>query len=130
MKLVVIPDIHGRYDALTSLLVHGGAVNRELNWAGSDMRVCQLGDLIDRGPWSRECVELMMRLQLQSAGRVVVLKGNHEAMLLEAVASQSGAEMARWIANGAGATLESYGGSFDKLCRPGGAHHGWLRDLP
>jgi serine/threonine protein phosphatase 1 len=130
MKIAVIPDIHGRYDALVAMLKHCGAVDAQLAWNWTETKVIQLGDLIDRGPQVRECVELMMRLQQQAGGMVRVLKGNHEALLLESVTTGSGESLAMWLANGARGTLQSYGEDFDRLCRPGGSHFSWFKSLP
>jgi serine/threonine protein phosphatase 1 len=128
MKIAVIPDIHGHEEALVAILRHCGAVDGGLAWARSGILVVQLGDLIDRGPRVRECVELMMRLKTEAQGDLVVLKGNHEALLLSA--ADSSQSLAVWLMNGARATLESYGESFDKLCRPGQPHYQWFASLP
>lgn len=128
MRIIVIPDIHGRHDALTAILRHCGAVDRALGWAHPDFTVVQLGDLIDRGPKVRACVELMMGLQEEAGNRLIVLKGNHEDLLLSSV--DSSRNLPLWLVNGAQETLESYGKDFDRLCRPGGAHHRWFSSLP
>ena len=94
----------------------------------SPRRLVQLGDLLDRGPRSRECVQRMMDLQAQAPGRVHVLMGNHEDMLLRA--QEDPAVRRLWMVNGGGATLAEYEGKFEPWIEPGGRHFQWLRTLP
>ncbi|MCK6693236.1 MAG: metallophosphoesterase [Thermoanaerobaculia bacterium] len=63
MKVVVFSDVHGNLPALELML------KRE---AGADRFIC-LGDVVNYGPWSRECVELVRSLK-----NCVCLMGNHE----------------------------------------------------
>ena len=82
-KVVVFGDVHGAYDELVSLLTETGMIDSSLNWAGGESHLVSLGDLIDRGPRSRDVLELMIKLQEQapqSGGEVHVLLGNHELM--------------------------------------------------
>ncbi len=69
-----------------------------------------LGDVVDRGPDSRRCIDIL--LNLQDHCQLVVIQGNHEEMLLSAL---SGGEWVRdWMHYGGRETLESYGG-FDSI---------------
>jgi diadenosine tetraphosphatase ApaH/serine/threonine PP2A family protein phosphatase len=61
-RTIVIGDLHGCYDEAVKLL-------RALNASGSD-RVIFAGDLVDRGPKPKECVELAMQHEC--------ILGNHE----------------------------------------------------
>jgi len=84
-RVVVFGDVHGAYDELVSLLKETGIINSNLNWAGGESHLVSLGDLIDRGPRSRDVLELMIKLQtqaLKSGGEVHVLLGNHELMAM------------------------------------------------
>lgn len=84
-KVVVFGDVHGAYDELVSLLTETGMIDSSLNWAGRDSHLVSLGDLIDRGPRSRDVLELMIKLQEQApqaGGEVHVLLGNHELMAM------------------------------------------------
>ncbi len=126
-EFAVIPDLHGRRDALEALLRAVGFVDAEGRPREGGPRLVQLGDLVDRGPDSRGCVERLMELQVACPGRVTVLLGNHESMLLGAENDPMLRRM--WLLNGGGRTLASYEG-FEGLIRPGGAHYDWLRGLP
>ena len=84
-KIVAFGDVHGAFDELTSLLKETGMVDNNLNWSGGNSHLVSMGDLIDRGPRSRDVVDLMIRLQdqaIKSGGDVHVLLGNHELMAL------------------------------------------------
>jgi serine/threonine protein phosphatase 1 len=127
MRFVVIPDIHGELEALKAMLKACKAVDERLRPLAHDFTLVQLGDLVDRGPDSRGCVELMMGLQRAGQGRVVVLRGNHEDLLLEAPFKPE-LRMA-WLQNGGPATLKSYGDDFEALAGPGGEHYAWMQGL-
>ncbi|MBI3993646.1 MAG: serine/threonine protein phosphatase [Candidatus Lambdaproteobacteria bacterium] len=64
-----------------------------------------LGDYIDRGPASAQVVQYLRRLSRERPCRF--LRGNHEQLMLDAVASP--ANIGWWLQNGGSATLESYG---------------------
>ncbi len=72
MNLFIISDIHGMYPQFEQMLE---------NW-DRDSQLVILGDLIDRGMYSREVVQEAMALKEQYKEQVVVLKGNHEDMLI------------------------------------------------
>jgi Calcineurin-like phosphoesterase len=85
-RRVVIGDIHGELDGLREILLHAGLINDCDSWIGGGTLLIQVGDVIDRGPYSRELVGLLRTLQsqaLEAAGQVVRLCGNHELMLLQ-----------------------------------------------
>jgi predicted phosphodiesterase len=68
MKIVVFSDVHGNLPALERMLEHAGQV---------DGYIC-LGDTVDYGPWSNECVDLVCSLP-----NVTQVEGNHERYFLE-----------------------------------------------
>lgn len=72
MNLFVISDIHGMYKQFEQILKH---------WDGESQLVI-LGDMIDRGEQSYEVVQRIMALQQQHPEKVVVMKGNHEDLLM------------------------------------------------
>ncbi len=84
-RIVAIPDIHGAYPEFVALLKETGLVDEQLNWSGGNTHLVSLGDLLDRGPESRNTMDLLMRLEQQApeqGGRVLVVLGNHELMNL------------------------------------------------
>ena len=78
MKLYAMSDIHGCLAAFEKAL--GG-----IDLANDNTRLVLLGDYCDRGPDSLCVFKLVMDLQQRYGERVVVLRGNHEEMLLEYV---------------------------------------------
>lgn len=69
----VMSDIHGCYNQMES------ALNE---WDSEKETLVVIGDLIDRGPDSLKVVNKLMDLKKEHGDKVVVLKGNHEDMLL------------------------------------------------
>jgi hypothetical protein len=84
-RVIAIGDIHGAYSDFVSLLQELEVIDDATNWRGGETHLVSLGDLIDRGPGSREVVELLMKLDHQAAaagGAVHVVLGNHEVMVM------------------------------------------------
>jgi serine/threonine protein phosphatase 1 len=105
-RVYAIGDIHGRLDLFQQLL-------RQLkadvgSRASRSTRIVLLGDLIDRGPQSRQVLELAKLMQRNNQGRVVVLCGNHEDLLLASADGHADAQRL-WMECGGDATLRSYG---------------------
>ncbi len=72
MSTIAIGDIHGNFQALDDLL------NKIAPDIRSEDTVVFLGDYIDRGLKSRDCIERILDLQKSAKGSVVTLLGNHE----------------------------------------------------
>ena len=84
-RIVAISDIHGAYEAFVETLQHAGVIDDSLSWSGGHTHLVIVGDLLDRGPNSRDAMDLLMRLEQEAGpagGQVHVLIGNHEAMNL------------------------------------------------
>lgn len=84
-KVVAFADVHGAYDDWVALLQEVGVVDEQLNWSGGTAHLVSVGDLIDRGPGSRQVVELLMKLDAQAdkaGGAVHMTLGNHEVMVM------------------------------------------------
>ena len=82
-RIVAVGDIHGDFDAFVSILQRARLIDGEHRWVGGNATLVQTGDFLDRGPKSREVLDLMMTLEKQAkkgGGRVLVLLGNHEMM--------------------------------------------------
>jgi serine/threonine protein phosphatase 1 len=79
MSVIAIGDIHGQSEALRDLLVQ---ILPELR---QEDTLVFLGDYIDRGPHSRECVDQIIRLKAESPCPVITLLGNHEQWMLRSL---------------------------------------------
>ena len=95
----IIGDIHGEIRLLNQLL------DQILRF--SPERIVFVGDYIDRGPYSREVIERIMSLEVET----VFLMGNHEMMMLNAMADlgYGYSPIELWYNNGGEATLHSFG---------------------
>ena len=82
--IYAIGDVHGRADLLSSLITFIGEHSRI---RGAEPRVFFLGDIVDRGPDSREAMEIVCET-LKRWPESRLLLGNHEALFLDAMTSQ------------------------------------------
>jgi serine/threonine protein phosphatase 1 len=115
----VIPDLHGRFDLLCDALA-----KVEAHAAGHHGTIVALGDYVNKGRDSKRVVE-RMRAGIFDGWRLFPLKGNHDAMMVEALRNPS--KMRGWMEKGGDATLRSYGG--DPAAIPQ-ADIAWLDGLP
>lgn len=83
MFKIAVGDIHGRLDKLNALLNEVECYFREEH-QGEDTphRFIFLGDYIDRGPHSYQCMKLVK--SMVDAGSAVALMGNHEDLMVQA----------------------------------------------
>lgn len=84
-RIVAIGDLHGDHEVWIALARAAGLIDRKGRWTGGSTVLVQTGDIVDRGPDSRRIIDDLMRLEREaprSGGRVVVLVGNHEAMMV------------------------------------------------
>ncbi len=105
-----IGDVHGRADLLGPLLV---AIEDRTIEMGVDFSVVFLGDIIDYGLRSKDCVELVVETIARTPGSRLIL-GNHDWFPLRILHELTGEEqslaLAYWINEiGGRATLLSYG---------------------
>ena len=68
MKIIVFGDVHGNLPALELMVDAAGNV---------DQYVC-LGDVVNYGPWSNECVQFISELE-----NCIMIRGNHEDYFIE-----------------------------------------------
>lgn len=115
----VIPDIHGRVDLLCD-----GLANIVEHAAGQTGTIVALGDYVNKGPDSKRVID-RLRIGPPDGWLFFPLKGNHDAMMVEALRNPS--KMASWIERGGDAAIKSYGG--DPLNVPPGDIE-WLDKLP
>lgn len=84
-RIVAIGDLHGDRDAWIAIARAAGVIDGKGRWAGGATMLVQTGDIVDRASDSRLIIRDLMRLERQAprvGGRVVVLVGNHEAMMV------------------------------------------------
>ena len=109
-RVVAISDIHGAYEAMAQTLQSAAVLDDTLSWSAGRTHLVIVGDILDRGPESRQAMELLMRLEdeaVQAGGRVHVLIGNHEAMNLSGdLRYVSAAEYAAFAVDESGAERE------------------------
>lgn len=83
-RVFAVGDLHGDLNSFKLALEAIGLIDSDSNWIGQDSHLVILGDLIDRGPDSRQLMDFVMKLEsqaLQSAGQVHTLVGNHELLV-------------------------------------------------
>ena len=96
-RLLAIGDIHGCHIAFDTLLKHLAITPADT--------VVVLGDVIDRGPGTRQVIDRL--LELKQRGPFVFLLGNHEEMFLDSLTIDEVREP--WMGFGGLETLISYG---------------------
>ena len=81
---------------------------------------------MDRGPDSCHVIDYLQALQGPEGAQIINLKGNHEAMMLDALLRNESKTM--WLNNGGDATMESYqSAGYDTVPD---SHLDWLSRLP
>ncbi|MDJ0365427.1 metallophosphoesterase [Hymenobacter sp. H14-R3] len=115
MNFFVIADVHGCLHTLRELLTH---------WRPAEEILVQLGDLVDRGRYSPQTVELCRQLSQDFPDKTVFLKGNHDW----AMAKHLGADgpYKSWLGWGGRATMQQYQ-AHRQLLAP---HAAWLAARP
>ena len=100
--IYAIGDVHGCHD---QLLVAVAKIKAHA--CGKAFLAVFLGDYIDRGPKSREVVNLVLGLVTSKdhSGQWRALRGNHECLLAEYLAGDD--LLDTWKDNGGDETLES-----------------------
>ncbi len=83
--IVAIGDVHGDLANFEAILQETDLMNARHQWTGRGIVLVQTGDVVDRGPSSRQCLDLLMALERQAdrqQGKVIALLGNHEVMAM------------------------------------------------
>lgn len=99
MLVYAIGDIHGCFDQLVSLL---SLIDQHA--AGQPHKIITLGDYVDRGPRSKDVLDLLMQRT-----DIVKLMGNHEQMMLSAFWQSDPHSVQDFLVNGGHETLQSFG---------------------
>src|SRR6266481_4376257 len=105
MATYVIGDIHGRLTLLDQLI-------SDVPWDIARDKIVFLGDMIDRGYDAPGVVTRVIELTKRNSN-VVVLRGNHEQMMLDCLDYGD----LQWLIpeNGGLASLSGYGFALDQL---------------
>ena len=85
-RILAISDIHGQKDAMVAFLQRQGVVDESLKWTFGTGHLVIVGDVLDRGEQATECLWVLRALEplaQANGGRVHLLLGNHEAMVLQ-----------------------------------------------
>jgi serine/threonine protein phosphatase 1 len=106
MRVYAIGDVHGRFDLLQDLIARIEADNAERRPV--DVHVVMLGDLIDRGPQTREIIDFFLN-GAPGFAKWHFIMGNHEEMLLKLIDQPDSALMPQFLRYGGRETFESYG---------------------
>ncbi len=99
-NFIAIGDVHGRADLLEL------ALDRALD-TDADIKIVLVGDYVDRGEQSKQVLEVLIGLERELPGRIMSLKGNHEAMLLNFLDTPDDSAQI-WWRNGGLQTLASF----------------------
>lgn len=84
-RIIAIGDLHGDHAAWRAIARAARLIDADGRWAGGRTTLVQVGDIVDRGPDSLKIIRDLMRLEREAAakgGQIVVLIGNHEAMMM------------------------------------------------
>ena len=97
MNFFVIADVHGCLHTFRELLTH---------WRPAEETLVQLGDLVDRGNYSPDVVELCRQLSQDFPDKTVFLQGNHDWAMAEHIGLNG--PYTAWLGWGGRATLAQY----------------------
>lgn len=85
-RFIATGDIHGELESFQEVLHIENLIDSNNHWTGGNAVLLQIGDVIDRGPHSRESLYYVRQLQEEAekaGGRLIRLFGNHELMAME-----------------------------------------------
>jgi len=85
-RITAISDVHGQYDLMRQLLQANQVIDQTGNWTYGDGHHVVVGDNFDRGDRVLDILWFLFQLEQKAAaagGKVHVLLGNHELMVLQ-----------------------------------------------
>ncbi len=106
-RVYAIGDVHGCFERLVAMHEHIAADLAER--PVEDAVLVHLGDYVDRGMESAQVIEWLLAGPPVPAQRVVNLMGNHEQMMLAAIAMADHDAGELWLRNGGADSLMSWG---------------------
>jgi serine/threonine protein phosphatase 1 len=106
-RVYAVGDVHGCFERLVEIheLIAKDLAERPIDEAV----LVHLGDLVDRGMDSAQVVEWLVAGPPVPTRQVVNLMGNHEQMMLAAIATATPEAAEQWMRNGGTESLSSWG---------------------
>lgn len=137
-RVYAVGDVHGhagRMDALHAAIARDLADTPHAAGRPAEPLLVHLGDLVDRGPDSAGVVARLAAGSPLPGVPCVTLMGNHEWMMLDALAGGDPDARRLWVRNGGDSALRSWGVPLrarprDWAAAVPPAHLAYLRDLP
>jgi serine/threonine protein phosphatase 1 len=106
-RVYAVGDIHGCLDRLVTL--HESIAEDIADRPAERITLVHLGDFVDRGSDSAQVVDWLINQPPVPADEIVNLMGNHEHMMLSAVAGTDKEAPSQWLMNGGADSLLSWG---------------------
>lgn len=124
-KIYCIPDVHGEIGLLQEALLTLYPIFED----GTD-KIIFMGDLIDRGPSSKQVLDTVMELSYQDPN-IIVLRGNHEQFMINTFRNKRIEEVQIWFhpGNGGSRTIANFG-TLNEFWETGERYVNWLESLP
>ena len=141
-RVAAVGDVHGAFDQFSNTLealkvaqkVPGSQFDME--WTGKETLLVLTGDICDRGKYTKELYDLIIKLEKQApktGGRVIALLGNHEAMLLNGQVEDWAKNLTSYKKQHYQNTLDSFtnaGLDFHEAISEKGKYGAWIRNRP
>ena len=106
-RVYAIGDVHGCLDRLVAL---HEMIAEDIAFRPAEHTILvHLGDYVDRGVDSAQVVDWLINRPPVPADEIINLMGNHEEMMLAAVADADKEAAAHWLTNGGADSLLSWG---------------------
>jgi serine/threonine protein phosphatase 1 len=118
MVVFAVGDIHGRADLLSQTL---RSIRADAQGSAGRTTIIFLGDYIDRGPASREVIDMLLAYAKDRRFTWRFLRGNHDQSIRDFLHEPTAGEA--WMLNGGGETLRSYG---VEPPQPGAPREAWV----
>lgn len=122
MRTLAVGDIHGKLELFNQLLT-------EMQYKPHEDFLVLIGDLVDRGENSKGVVERAIELKQEAPKTVVILKGNHEVMMIGSMLRPNTEYSEAWLKTGGLDCLKSYTDAEGNVAIPE-EHIEFLNNLP